>query len=136
MNTECFVERILETENLTDELEDAEAQRLLDWGIARLEPLLQGIEDAEIAGGKVNALMALMRKLNRLAGSAVNGDLQALEGELVRLDELNRALYPDAAPLDLLACQQGALKLSVLEPGPALDFLLAWPGKSPSSTDS
>ena len=136
MDTQRFIERMLETENLTDELEDAEAQRLLDWGIARLEPLLQGIEDVETAGDKVNALMALMRKLNRLAGSASGGDPQGLAGELARLDELARALYPDAAPLDPLACEQAALKLSTLEPGPALDYLLAWPGAAQTTTDS
>jgi hypothetical protein len=136
MDTQRFVDRMLETENLTDELEDADAQRLLDWGFARLESLLDGIEDPEAAGEKVNALMALMRKLNRLAGGAAGGDPQMLAGELARLDELSRALYPDAGPRDPQTCQQAALELSALEPGPALDYLLAWPGAAQTSTDS
>ena len=53
MEKECFIERILETENLTDELEDADARWLLDWGIQNLDEVLSSTQDEETAGNKV-----------------------------------------------------------------------------------
>ena len=131
MNTERFVERILETENLTDELEDDLAQRLLDWGIARLPALLAGIEDVEAGGARVNALMALMRSINRMAPGIPGADPVRLANELGRLDELARALYPQALPREPQALLDTALALSALDRGTGFDFLLGWPPEGP-----
>jgi hypothetical protein len=128
MNSERFVERMLETENLTDELEDAQAQRLLDWGIAQVEPLVRGIEDAEIAGERVNGLMALIRKINRLAAVAQGSDPQLLAAELAVLNEVTRSIYPAAPPLAAQACLPAAEELAALDPAAALEFIIAWPG--------
>lgn len=69
MDKERFIEQILETENLTDTLEDNDASWLLDWGIGKLDTVLQGITDRETAGRCVSALMAVMRKMNTIVGS-------------------------------------------------------------------
>ncbi len=66
MNEQAAIDRILETENLTDSLEDDDANWLIDWGIERVRPLIAGIEDDEAAGEKVNQLMAVMRRLNQI----------------------------------------------------------------------
>ncbi len=92
MNKERFKERILETENLTDELEDDDANWLIDWGIARLDTVLQGAADEETAGNRVNALMAVMRKINRIAGSYARQSPQDLAGELAALRDLFAAV--------------------------------------------
>ncbi len=68
MNEESAIERITETENLTDSLEDQDANWLLDWGIGHLHDLISSIEDEDAAGEKVHDLMAVMRKLNQIAG--------------------------------------------------------------------
>jgi hypothetical protein len=99
MDTERFVERILETENLTDELEDADANWLLDWGIGRLDRVLRGAEDVETAGTRVNALMAVMRKINRIMGSYADKSPQRLAEDLADLHGLfNAAFGPADAP--------------------------------------
>jgi len=68
MNEEAAIERITESENLTDSLEDKDANWLLDWGIGHLHNLIGGITDEDAAGEKVHDLMAVMRKLNQIAG--------------------------------------------------------------------
>ncbi len=98
MDKERFTERILETENLTDELEDADANWLLDWGIARLDAVLLGVKDEETAGNRVNALMAVMRKINRITGSYTSQSPQALAEDLAALHDLFAAAFgPQAA---------------------------------------
>lgn len=94
MEPERFAERMLEIENLTDELEDAEAQRLLDWGLAELGPLVGEIQDAEAAGEKANALMAVMRKINRLVGRLADKTPEDLIEDINSLDELYAAVFP------------------------------------------
>ncbi len=88
MEKERFIERILETENLTSELEDPEANWLLNWGIQQLDQVLVSVEDEETAGDRVNALMAVMRKINRIAGSYTGADPANLASDLAELDEL------------------------------------------------
>ncbi len=98
MDKERYTERILETENLTDELEDADANWLLDWGTARLDTVLQGVKDEETAGNRVNALMAVMRKINRITGGYASQSPQALAEDLAALRDLFAAAFgPQAA---------------------------------------
>jgi hypothetical protein len=66
MDKQAAIDRILETENLTDGLEDDDANWLLNWGINFLPALIGELEDEEAAGVKVNELMAVMRKINQI----------------------------------------------------------------------
>ncbi len=100
MDKERFTERILETENLTDELEDTDANWLLDWGITRLDLVLKGAKDDETAGSRVNALMAVMRKINRITGSYSGQSPQMLAGDLSALHDLFVAAF---GPQDIAA---------------------------------
>jgi hypothetical protein len=69
MDKQTFIDRILETENLTDNLEDDAADYLLKWGVGQLEQILAGVEDEVVAADKVSALMKLMRGVNRIVGN-------------------------------------------------------------------
>jgi len=66
MEEQAAIDRILETENLTDGLEDEDANWLLNWGIKCLPGLIGGITDDEAAGARVNDLMAVIRKINQI----------------------------------------------------------------------
>jgi hypothetical protein len=79
MEEQAAIDRILEAENLTDGLEDKEADWLLDWGIKRLPGLIGGITDDEATGARVNELMAVMRKINQI----IAGRDSKTVGELV-----------------------------------------------------
>lgn len=101
METDRFIQKILETENLTDELDDCDASWLLDWGIGQLAVVLQGETDAEAAGAKTNCLMAVMRKMNRISGYYARKAPSELAEDLAQLDELMAAaLPPGDSPMD------------------------------------
>jgi hypothetical protein len=53
MDRQAAIDRITETENLTDGLEDDDANWLLDWGAAQVDGLVTGIKDADAEGESV-----------------------------------------------------------------------------------
>jgi len=83
-----FVDRLLESENLTDQLEDEDANALLDWGIAKIDGLIEGVDDREAAGEKINSLMHLMRGMNSLAGNPSEISPQGLIDLLKRYEQI------------------------------------------------
>ncbi len=130
MDKARYVERILEAENLTDELEDAQANWLLDWGIGQLDGLLVDITDEELAGARVNALMAVMRKINRLAGSRQRHNPAELAADFATLADLwarARDRQPSATPAE---CEAAALHFAHLPLEEALKFAVDWSVKA------
>jgi hypothetical protein len=126
MEEQAAIDRILETENLTDNLEDQEANWLLDWGIKRLPGLIAGIEDDEAAGAKVNELMTVMRQVNRIMGGrdSMGSDelveaIQALVDKYERLVGTARKASPD----DFTSLSPQIVEKSALD---AIQFLVEW----------
>jgi len=116
MDVQQAVDRILENENLTNNLEDDDAEFLLTWGTDHARALVPNIADDEQAGEKVNQLMAVMRSLNQIAGSldAIDpDDLQTFR------ERYEAAFGAPAAPVDL-----AAEKLAALSPREAIEQLL------------
>jgi hypothetical protein len=115
-----FIDRMLEVENLTDTLEDDDADYLLNWGVEHLKEKLGTIEDSEAAGEYTNNLMCFMRKLNQIAG-----DLENIQPEyLAQLAErrqlvLGAGLDAAAEPFDV-----AANRLKMMTPRQALEYLL------------
>ena len=138
MEKRRFVERILETENLTDQLEDAEANLLLEWGTAQLDGILQGIEDEEAAGARVNALMAVMRKINRILGSREDTAAEDLEADLLALSGLLTSAFgiTDSGKvnaLDKVEINRAVAQLPGLPARQALEFLMGWGSRTKPS---
>ncbi len=127
MLEDIFKDRILETENLTDNLEDEEANVLLDWGIGQLPGLIQGIDDPDQAGDKVNALMAFMRKINRLLDGYTDKPGEILSADFAELMDLYNAAFGTSNAKTTEDCMSAAMSLVELPSQQALDFLLAWP---------
>jgi hypothetical protein len=82
MDRQTAIDRITETENLTDGLEDDDANWLLDWGIAHVDGLVTGIKDEDAAGEKLNQLMSVMRTLNQIAADRAAKPPDALAGDI------------------------------------------------------
>jgi hypothetical protein len=82
MDRQTAIDRITETENLTDGLEDDDANWLLDWGIAQVDGLVTGIKDEVAAGEKLNQLMSVMRTLNQIAADRTAKAPDALAGDI------------------------------------------------------
>jgi hypothetical protein len=121
MDHQVFLDKILETENLTDNLEDKAANSLLKWGMAQVGKLIQGVEDEEAAGAKVNDLMHVMRGLNALAGNPAD----VTHEKIAELVNRYMALIGDVN-VDEAEHRSIAERVSKMEPGEAINFLTEW----------
>ncbi|HUH98477.1 MAG TPA: hypothetical protein VLZ89_14020 [Anaerolineales bacterium] len=88
MDRQLFVDRLLETENLTDRLEDPDADYLLKWGLANIDGLINGVPDEAEAGDRINRLMHVMRALNSAAGGSPGVRRDALVDLLDRFGQM------------------------------------------------
>ena len=99
MDKQAAIDRILETENLTDGLEDKDADWLLNWGINYLPALIGELEDEDAAGTKVNELMAVMRKINRITADRAAAAAEDLAEAIVGLAEAYARAFGSTQPL-------------------------------------
>jgi hypothetical protein len=126
MDTKIFVARILENENLTSNLVDNDANWLLNWGTGQVKGLIQGIGDMDAAGEKVNALMAVMRKLNRIVGEGDWPPVDELVPELQALTELSAQAFGTSLSMSTTDWEAVANRLTQMTPPQALQFLVEW----------
>lgn len=87
MDENAAISRILEVENLTDELEDDEANLLIDWASKHVGTLIAGLPDEDAAGEKVGDLMDVMRKINRLTALRKQRTPEQIQAELGTFNE-------------------------------------------------
>lgn len=131
MDRQVLIDRLLESENLTDNLEDDDANALIKWGISQISPLVKGITDEDAAGEKVNRLMGLMRQVNSIAGnlSTVSEDkIQKL------LEQFTQTFDKDHHVSDEER-KAVAEKLSQMQTGEAVKYLLDWMHSKKQSED-
>lgn len=76
-------EAILEAENLTDGLQDTEAETLLNWGLARVEAAVYATADLGPAAAKahITRSVALVRQMMRRINTLVAGRADLEEDE-------------------------------------------------------
>ncbi len=125
MEKATAVARITETENLTGDLTDADARWLIDWGVAHLDALVLGSPDATYADYRLTQLMAVMRALGGIGGTAAERPPALLVGDLrgffaryaLAFGQPNRVREADLAPL--------AARIRSLAPGAAMQTLLS-----------
>ena len=120
MDRQSFIDRMLETENLTDQLEDDDANILLDWGIGQIDNLLEDIDnDEELAGTRINNLMDFMRGLNMFAGQIPNVAVTALDDLVLRYNTAFAAARTIDGDEKVLIIQQ----VAQMQPGEAMRYL-------------
>ena len=134
VDPQLFIDRLLETENLTDYLEDDDADYLIHWGIIQLKGIIAEAEDLATAGEMTNNLMGFMRTLNQTTGHLHN----IQQNDLVRLADYHQKTFGpgrDLAPGDYL---EATSQLKAMTPRQALDYLLNWLllEENPSSNES
>ena len=125
MDKKLYIDRMLETENLTDELQDADAQWLLDWGINQLDRALRDVSGEDEADEKVTALMGVVRKINRMVGARESKDPESLAADCTAL----AALFGQAFNFKPVNQDQSARAAARLPQGTtrqALEFLTGW----------
>ncbi len=124
MKEERAIERILETENLTDGLEDADADWLLKWGVGFVHGLLDGVEDDEIAGEKISDLMAVMRTLNQITADRVVKPAEALAEDVQALAECYARAFGKVRTLNAGDAQRAATAIRQKTPRETMQFLI------------
>ncbi len=131
MDRQVLIDRLLESENLTDNLEDEDANTLIKWGISQISPLVNGIKDENAAGEKVNHLMGLMRQVNTIAGN-----LSTVSEEKIQklLEQFTQTFDKDHHVSDEER-KAVAEKLSQMQPGDAVKYLLDWMHSKKQSED-
>jgi hypothetical protein len=123
-------EQLLGDESLTDEMQDAEAQTLLDWGIAfsqRLSENTLEMDDAiaeEYLSAALPNLRRVIRRTNKLVGSLPQADTEMIAGSLAAIFE-SAAQVPElaATPPGDLSTLAGSL--AQLSPADALAQILS-----------
>jgi mitochondrial fission protein ELM1 len=124
LNEETAIERITETENLTDGLEDDDANWLLDWGISHVHDLICNVKDDEVAGAKINALMAVMRKLNQIAADRAAKPPKALAEDIQKFTALYAKAFGKAHKLNSQDYEQAASAIQKQSPREAMQVLI------------
>lgn len=97
MDENAAISRILEVENLTDELGDDEANLLINWASKNVGKLIEGLKDEDAAGEKVGDLMDVMRKINRLSALRKQRTPEQIQAEIAQFGEVVEKAF-GAAP--------------------------------------
>jgi len=126
MEEQVALDRILETENLTDGLEDKEANWLLDWGIKRLPGLIGGITDDEAAGARVNELMAVMRKINQIIAGRDSKSVDELAVDIQELAERYERAFGSVRKASPDEYKKLAAQIAEKPSGEAMQTLIEW----------
>lgn len=112
MDEQAAIDRILETENLTDGLEDEDARWLLDWGINYVPALIGKLSDEDAASAKVNQLMAVMRKINQIVADRQDATAEDLADPITGLAGAYAQAFGSARPFGSGAALDLAASLS------------------------
>ncbi len=122
IDRKLLTDRLLQAENLTDNLEDDDAQFLLEWGVSQIPVITNETLDAEYADQRVMYLMRTMRALNRIAGNWP--DLEPRQ--LAELLEFFTAAYAANLPAAGADYQSIVAALADMEIRPAIEYLINW----------
>lgn len=116
-----MIDRLLESENLTDNLDDEAANLLIKWGIGQIDHLIEG-KDEEAAGTAVNHLMGLMRVVNSIAGNpaaySTDSLVKLMDGFTATFDKEYQLTDSER----IIVAQQ----ISRMQPINAVNYILKW----------
>jgi conjugal transfer/entry exclusion protein len=126
MKEQDAIDRILESENLTDALQDHDANWLLEWGTARVPELLNCSPDDREAGKKVNALMGVMRKVNQITGERGEKDSSQMARDISQLAKYYQQAFGQSRPVRSRQAAQIADQIAAQPAQQAMQTLLDW----------
>jgi hypothetical protein len=135
LDKQTAIDRITENENLTDNLEDDEASWLIDWGIKKATEQVASIKNDDTAGDKLDAVMAVMRKLNQIVGSRAAKQPNVLAEDVRSLATMYADAFGSARTLAAPNLNDAAKQIKQKSPQETLEYLLnlVEPGSAGSS---
>jgi hypothetical protein len=104
---QAAVERLYESDNVRDELTDAEAEALLKWAEAELARLDRADVDDDAYSEQVDTLLSLLKQVNRYAGRQGQAAAQGADQAPAKIAELAAALGHAAPPEQVAAAGTG-----------------------------
>jgi hypothetical protein len=122
IDKQILIDRLLGVENLADNLEDEDAQYLVDWGVSQVDAVIIGLDDMESADQRVAYLMHAMRAINRIAGNWP--DLEP--GQLAELLENYTGAYAAKLPAVEMDYQLAISALADMDIRQAIEYLINW----------
>jgi hypothetical protein len=126
MNEQTVIDRITETENLTDGLEDEDANWLIDWGISHACMLIQNLEDDETANTKLIELMAVMRRINQITADRNDKPGEVLAKDIRLLTEDYVRAFGQVQTMSIEVYQNMAAQLSGKSAREVMQSLINW----------
>jgi len=137
MDEQILRDRLLESENLTADLPDEEARWLIEWGLAQIPLLIEGLTDEDAAAERLRALMAFIRRVNRLAARKQARPPETLVEELRGLLELYQQAFGAARPASERWLEAAARTLHAMPLRQAVQFLATcFQEEMPAADDS
>ena len=124
MDPQMAIERITEVENLTDNLEDDDANWLLDWGIGHVPKLIGDIKDEDAAGEKVNDLMAVMRKLNRISANRTAKSVDEMVADIKEFADLYSKAFGEIRKGGANDFKRAAREIAKQQPQEMMKYLM------------
>jgi hypothetical protein len=132
MFDQLAIDRITESENLTDNLDDDSANWLINWGIESARKLIASSTDKEMADVTINRLMAVMRKLNKITANLQNVQI----AELQSLTESYQNAFGLTTKHNDDQYQVITSELQKMTPLDAIKYLLNFASDKPQSTET
>jgi len=127
MDRQIYIDLMLENENLTSNLTDELANILLNWGVAQVDVLLDGVVDQDQADMRFSGLVRFMRSINRLISRLP----EIIDEDLSTLLERYRIAFGESHEADEIECSNIAQMISVMDPLDVINFLLTWVKPTP-----
>lgn len=123
MNMQLYIDHLLETENLTADLEDEEAKWLLDWGISQVTMIVGNMSDEEAAYEMVNTLMDFIRRVSHTVVRRKRRTPKQLSVMLSQLGEIYAQAYGHSRPLSPAVVDVAVTRLISFSALDAVKFL-------------
>jgi len=127
-----YIDQILENENLTSDLEDAEAKVLINWGVGHATRLVETVNDESLVEAKVGSLTRLMRGVSRLIARRLDKDAAELNADLAALSNLQETVFGTAQAASASDLTVFATQLQQASAIEAMKRLLEWLTPSPT----
>ncbi len=128
MDKQDAIDRILETENLTDNLQDDDAEWLIQWGIGHLDTLIAAAEGDDQARDKVDHLMAAMRTINQIVADRAVKSPEQLAHDIHTFLLHYARTFGESKTIQRSAEKRASSALAPLSPREAMLYLIRLAG--------
>jgi len=125
VDIESVMARLHEDEALTTDLNDAEAQQLLQWAEAQLKQMVQAQTDEAAFDEIFGVLRQFVKQVNRVVGQRAALSAEEVSEQLTKLAESARTLNAGEIPAQALNASAQSLE-SVPNPSALIDLLTSW----------